>query len=418
MNTFTRAEVIPDRLAAGQRPTLLVLLRGISPLTFRLLALIIIDNMLRAAAVALRGCFLIAAAASLCLAAKPLFERTDLFASGEAGVHTYRIPALLQTKRGTLIAIVDARRDSARDLPARISLVMRRSFDKGHTWTPPRFVVQPPEGGVGDASLLLERETGRVWCFFSYGPPGIGFRTAKAGTRTGPTTFQIHAMHSGDDGQTWSEPQDLTPQIKDPAWEAAFVTSGTHMETTKGRFLLPLVVRYAGNTVSARNAYSDDRGKTWHVGQPLGAGTDESHAVELKDGTILQNFRDSQTRLVGLSKDGGITVENLHHDPVLIEPGCNAGFARDTHSGKDALIFTNPASHVRQNMTVRLSFDSGQTWPQSRVLFAGRAAYSSTIALDDGTVAVLYESGIATSTDKITFARFNLEWVRQAADTQ
>lgn len=365
----------------------------------------------------LRACLLIAFAAQLCLAVNPLFETTDLFASGEAGIHTYRIPALLQTKRGTLIAVVDARRDSARDLPAHISLVMRRSFDNGHTWTPPRTLVQPPVGGAGDASLLLEHETGRVWCFFSYGPPGIGFTTGKAGARTGPATFQIHATHSDDDGQSWSQPEDLTPQIKNPAWGAAFVTSGTNMETSKGRFLLPLVVRYGGNVVSARNAYSDDYGETWHVGHPLGTGTDESHAVELKDGTILQNFRDGQTRLVGLSRNGGITVENLHPDPVLIEPGCNAGFARDTHSGKHVLIFTNPASHVREEMTVRLSFDNGRTWPRSRVLFKGRAAYSSTISLEDGTIAVLYERGTATSTDEITFARFNLEWVRQTADS-
>ena len=135
--------------------------------------------------------------------------------------------------------------------------------------------------------------------------------------------------------------------------------------------------------------------------------------MELKDGTILQNFRDGQTRLAGRSKDGGITVESLHPDPVLIEPGCNAGLARDTHSAKDVLIFTNPASHVRERLTVRLSFDGGHTWPQSRVLWAGKAAYSSTIALSDGTIGVLYERGVERSTEKITFARFNLEWVAQ-----
>src|SRR5579885_1487662 len=97
-------------------------------------------------------------AARLCVAAPPLFETTDLFVQGEEAVHTYRIPALVQTKRGTLIAIVDARRGSASDLPARIALVMRRSFNSGGTWRPPRTIVQPAEGGVGDASLLLERE--------------------------------------------------------------------------------------------------------------------------------------------------------------------------------------------------------------------------------------------------------------------
>ena len=360
--------------------------------------------------------FLLQFAATLLYPAqKPWIEQADLFVQGEGGVHSYRIPALIQTRRGTLIAIADARRDNSRDLPGHIALVIRRSFDDGRTWTPSRILVQPPQGGVGDASLLLERSRNRVWCFFAYGPPGVGFQNSRPGVRTGSSTLQVHAIHSDDDGQNWSKPQDLTPQIKDPAWSAVFVTSGMHIQTAAGRFLLPLVVRDGAGKIAARNAYSDDAGKTWHVGESLGQGTDESKAVELTTGVILQNFRNGSTRMVGHSRNGGISLYDMRHDPVLIDPGCNAGLTLDTRSGENILIFTNAASHNRRNLTVRFSFDDGQSWPNSRVLFAGPAAYSTVASLRDGTIAVLYERGNVSSTEKITFARFNLAWVTNTA---
>ena len=125
----------------------------------------------------------------LAIGAAAVSTQVDLFRQGDEGVHTYRIPALIETPKGTLVAVADARHDSARDLPARISLVMRTSRDRGHTWSRVVTIRQAPEGGVGDASLLADRRSGRIWCFHSYGPPGIGFGTAKPGARTGPSTF-------------------------------------------------------------------------------------------------------------------------------------------------------------------------------------------------------------------------------------
>lgn len=367
----------------------------------------------------LLAAFLLPFAATLVYPAqKPWIEQTDLFVQGDGGVHSYRIPALIQTRRGTLIAVADARRDSSHDLPGDIALVIRRSFDGGRTWSPSRIMVQPTEGGAGDASLLLERNRNRVWCFFAYGPPGVGFQNSRPGVRTGPSTLQVHAIHSDDDGQNWSMPRDLTPQLKDPSWSAVFVTSGMHIQTTTGRFLLPLVVRDGAGNVSARNAYSDDAGVTWHVGESPGQGTDESKAVELETGVVLQNFRDGPTRVVGHSRDGGITFYDVRHDPVLIDSGCNAGLTLDTRSGKNILIFTNAASHDRRNLTVRFSFDNGQSWRYSRVLFAGPSAYSTVASLRDGTIAVLYERGDVSSTERITFARFNLAWVTSNAHKQ
>ena len=176
-------------------------------------------------------------------------------------------------------------------------------------------------------------------------------------------------------------------------WQGLFATSGTNIQTSKGRYLVPLVVRDAHGVISARNAYSDDAGKTWKVGQSLGAGTDESHAIELKGGTILQNIRDGYTRLVARSPDGGITFSNPEPDPALIDPKCNAGIAHFKRGRQDILIFTNAASRKRENLTVRLSFDGGHTWPNAKILAAGPAGYSTVVPLRDGTIAVLYERG-------------------------
>jgi sialidase-1 len=328
-------------------------------------------------------------------------ETGELFRQGQAGVHTYRIPALIETRKGTLLAVADARHESARDMPARISLVMRSSHDRGRTWSPMVTIREVPEGGVGDASLLLDRKTGRVWCFHSYGPPGIGWATAKPGARTGATTFQFHAIYSDDEGATWSEPRDLTPQVKDPGWQAMFATSGTHIQTSKGRLLVPMVVRDAQGVVSSRNAYSDDRGETWKTGAAIGPGTDESKCVELPRGVIMQNMRSNERRAVALSYDGGVTFGEVTHDAALIDPVCNAGIAR----AGNRLIFTNAASTKRENLTIKSSADWGKTWTVQGVLHQGPAAYSTVIALHDGSLAVMYECGEKSAYERIVFAR-------------
>lgn len=347
-------------------------------------------------------------AAMAVAAEKDVLQQVDLWKQGDDGVHTYRIPALLETRKGTLLAVVDARYENSRDLPGRIALVMRTSRDKGKTWSAVRVIRKVEQGGVGDASLLLDRKTGRVWCFHAYGPPGIGFPTAKPGERTGANTLQSHAMYSDDDGETWSQAVDLTPQIKDPAWEAMFPTSGTHFQTSKGRYVVPMVVRGGDKVVRAHNAYSDDGGKTWKMGAAIGDKTDESKAVELAGGTVLQNMRNGARRAVARSTDGGVTFGPVTHDEALLDPSCNAGIVR---AGK-RLIFTNAASARRERLTVRVSEDGGISWPRGRVLHAGPAAYSTVIVLKDGSVGVLYERGETSSVERITFARFAVSWVR------
>ena len=147
----------------------------------------------------------------------------------------------------------------------------------------------------------------------------------------------------------------------------------------------------------------------------------EGCIAELSDGTIYYNsrayFMDGKRR-VAYSYDGGETFDDFRVDETLIEPmgGCSAGLVRypfNCSEGRDVIIFSNPASAQREKFTVRLSYDGGKTWPVSKVIHDGPAAYSSMAVSEDGIVFVLYENGEKSPYEKISLARFSLHWLAE-----
>ncbi|GAB7034908.1 sialidase family protein [Streptomyces sp. NPDC021749] len=346
-----------------------------------------------------------------------LFETTDLAVSGQ-GAHTYRIPALATLRDGTLIAAYDRRMDSAADLPGDVDVMVRRSRDKGRTWSAPRAVVDYDGGvGAGDPSLLADRTTGRVFLFHAYAPKGVGFGTAGAGNAHDSTTV-LHTdySYSDDGGRSWRHRR-ITRALKDPSWRGIFASSGAGSQLSGGRLLQQYAFRKADGSMWAASAYSDDHGATWRLGTPVGPRMDENKTVELADGRVLLNSRTTSTprRLVAHSRDGGLSYSAPAADDELPDPANNASVLRYDPAAPARrprahwLLFSNTASaRARENLTVRGSCDDGESWPVARTVVPGPAAYSTLTRLPDGTFGLLYESGPYR---RITFARFNGAWL-------
>ena len=147
-----------------------------------------------------------------------LFEETDVFVAGQDGVAQFRIPVLLTSTKGTLLAFCDARVERPGDPPNNIDLVMKRSTDQGRTWGPLRVLLDVGEGATADSCGLVDRKTGTIWVFTVYCPVGVGTGTAKPGLSG--DTFMYWAIKSTDDGRTWSDKIDLTPMFKKPEWNS------------------------------------------------------------------------------------------------------------------------------------------------------------------------------------------------------
>ena len=356
-----------------------------------------------------------------------MLEQIDLFVAGEDGVFEYRIPGIVTSNQGTLIAFCDGRMRKEGDPPNDIDLVMKRSVDGGKTWSPLRTLVDNGRGAAADSCGLVDRQTGTIWIFSVYAPEGVGSYTAADGI-TG-ATFQFKAITSDDDGLTWSPPKDFTSMMKAPNWAAGSTGVGSGIQMRNGRLVLPRYnadyrrPRTAPETADSFVCYSDDHGVTWKRGAFVGfpAGTNECQVAELADGSLMINMRgmNGNVRKVAYSKDGGATWSKPVEDPALIEPRCQGSLysLTDTMGSKiSGLVFSNPASLKRENMTVRLSTDEGKTWSFSKSLHQGPAAYSCLTELPDRTVGCLYESGAKRPYGKITFARFNLEWLTDGKD--
>ena len=170
--------------------------------------------------------------------------------------------------------------------------------------------------------------------------------------------------------------------------------------------------------------FSDDGGRSWQIGGSADPGTNESQVVELADGRLMLNMRNhppraENFRMVATSDDGGRTWSQAKPDRALVEPPAQASLLRLTTAaadGRNRLLFSNPASARRERMTVRMSEDEGATWPVSRVVHEGPAAYSSLVVLPDRSIGLLFERGDRSPYEKITFVRLTLEWLTEGKD--
>lgn len=354
--------------------------------------------------------------------------------SGQDGVAAYRIPGLVTTNRGTLIAVYDIRRDGWGDLPADIDVGMSRSTDGGRTWEPMRVIMDLGNDrrwlgdGVGDPSVLVDRQTGTIWVAGVWSHGNQGFHGSRPGLDP-EETAQLMLVRSDDDGLTWSDPINITRQVKDPDWRLLLQGPGCGITTRKGLLVFPAQFVDADGLPHATLIHSRDRGETWQIGTSARSNTTEAQVVELADGTLMLNMRDNRggSRAVAVSDDLGQTwKEHPTNRAALPEPVCQASLISitphnlsrpDYRAGADWLVFSNPAvaGGPRRNLTIKGSVDQGMSWPATHQLLIDEgisAGYSCLTRIDEQTLGILFEGSLAN----MVFMRIPLADVFPEAD--
>ncbi|HEC41724.1 MAG TPA: exo-alpha-sialidase [Bacteroides sp.] len=332
----------------------------------------------------------------------------ELFSAGLADVVEYRIPSLICTPSGTLIAMVDARVDRKGDIPNNVDLAIRRSEDGGETWGEVQIIVDygQPEGydipwGAADAAMVYDTETSTLWALYTMGQ-GVGIAQSQPGLDG--LTCQIHSIYSKDEGKTWSEPIDISPDCKALNMKFFGTAPGVGIQTGDGSLVFCIyTTQDSTNIMTASLIVSNDHGKSWERTNAWGDGitsVTETQIVELPGGTWIVNSRNHygiQRRLISTSNDRGSTWSAISHDEELPCPTCMASLISIPHpdkEGEQLLIFANPASEQgRKNGTVRVSDDYGQSWKWSKLVEPDQYAYSCLTQLKNGSIGLFYEAG-------------------------
>ena len=362
---------------------------------------------------------------------KPFLRQTDLFVSGEEGYHTYRIPSLITTRAGTVLAFCEGRKEGRGD-SGNIDLLVKRSEDGGRTWSAQQVVWDDGANTCGNPCPVVDERTGRIVLLATWNRGGDQGRDLHRGTAKG--TRRVFVLTSDDDGRSWSRPREVTAAAKAPDWWWYATGPGVSIQLRRGphagRLVAPCNHTSKADGFAAHAIYSDDGGRTWRRSNSIKPACNESQVVELADGRLMMNMRSQSFtneertgyRAIAFSRDGGATWSAPEFDRHLGDPQVQASLIRyslASEEGRNRLLFSNPSPPIRRergqrvDLTVRLSYDEGRSWPVAKVIHEGSAAYSDLVALPDGTIGCLYERD---NYGKITFARLTLEWLTDGKD--
>ncbi|HPO09777.1 MAG TPA: sialidase family protein [bacterium] len=352
--------------------------------------------------------------------ADPAIRLIKLFESGKDGYHTYRIPALAVTEKGTLLAFCEGRKGSRSD-SGDIDLLMRRSLDNGNTWETVQVIVDDDGNTCGNPCPIVDRRTGTIVLLLTKNLGAINQEQISNGTAP-PRSPWITT--STDDGITWTAPVEISDQARKPDWRW-YATGPCHgIRMADGRLVAPCdhTTSNDNKDMHSHILVSDDGGKTWQIEGIQDGWTDESTVVELADGGLylnMRNYRGTNRRAWSISRDRGVHWSPVAEDETLVEPVCQASVIRlsteKTH-GKNRVLFSNPASVRRENLTVRLSYDECKSWPVAKTLWPGPSAYSDLVVTPDGRIGCLFECGEKEPYETIALAFFTLDWLTDGKD--
>jgi sialidase-1 len=374
-------------------------------------------------------------------AAVPFLQQTKLFEAHQDGIALYRIPGMVVATNGAVLVYCEARRNSSSDW-ADSEIWLRRSTNGGVSFDAPKKIAHFGERHKRTA-IGLKKKAGSEDDQTVNNPVAIVDRQAGAVHFLYCVNYdRCYYMRSDDNGVTFSKPVDIraTFDAFRPEYDSKVIATGPGhgIQLKNGRLLVPVWLSTGdkGHSPSVTaTIYSDDHGATWKRGEialpsrPEWMNPNEAMAVELADGNVMLNVRTSSLknrRVATISPDGATHWSAGKEDEQLLEPVCMASIARYSVEPKTRLLFSNPdtleptakngdvpgTGRERKNLTVKLSYDEGKTWPVKRVLEPGRSAYSDLAVLPDGTILCFYE-GHGT----LMLARFNLDWLTDGKDS-
>lgn len=326
---------------------------------------------------------------------------------------TYRIPGMIRTTNGTLLACFDARYENHLDLTSDIDVAVVRSEDGGQTWSEPSVAMDAGPGkgnGCGDPCILQDTKTGRIWLqalatHFDRNPCLLNSRPGYDPNDTG----QWEMVYSDDDGKTWSKNINITREIKQPQWTTILAGPGCGICTSKGVIVFPAQIwDFKACPVSMSTiCYSTDNGKTWHYGNGVPHRTSECQVVELQDGSIMLTCRNETfqgKRVVYITNDLGKTWQpHSTNINTLNDPACQASIlAVNSKKYGRVLLFSHPNSKpkLRNHMTVHASTDDGKSWNAGKVYDVRECwGYSCIAQVDDEHIGIIYEPAHVSETN-------------------
>jgi sialidase-1 len=361
-------------------------------------------------------------------------QQRELFRSGSAGYHTYRIPSLIVSRAGAVLAFCEGRKEGRGD-SGNVDLLVKRSEDQGATWSEQQLVWGDAANTCGNPCPVVDQRTGRILLLATWNRGEDEGSSLHHGT--GKDTRRVFLLTSDDDGRSWPAPREISGQAKAPGWWWYATGPGIAIQLRQGprpgRIVVPANHSSAENGFAAHTIYSDDGGETWHRSNAIAPACNESQVVELAGGRLMLNMRSqsfsdverSGYRSISFSDDGGASWSPPQFDKHLGDPQVQASLVRYSLAGREGrnrLLFSNPSPAIRSGrgervrMTVRLSYDEGESWPVSKVIHPGPAAYSCLCRMPDGAVGLLYEGGTESAYESLCLATFSLRWLTDGAD--
>ncbi|MFE2070079.1 exo-alpha-sialidase [Streptomyces sp. NPDC059467] len=358
-------------------------------------------------------------------------ESSVPYVSGEGGYAQYRIPAVVRTWRGTLLAFAEGRHSTTGD-SGDIDVVLRRSTDGGCRWGPLQVVADGKGDTRGNPAPVVDPRSGQVVLVTSYNDGSVSESQIMRGQVAKEQSRRVFVQRSQDDGRHFTKPHEITAQVKPAGWRWYATGPGHAVALTRGPHRGRLVVACdhsgvprPGSSDTGREAryygghaiYSDDGGHSWHLGFVDDSYTghdnaNETTAAQLPDGRLYFNARDQDgsspgNRLDAWSSDGGETLDAAYTvQPTLGQVPVVEGSTLQLQGSEAPLLFSGPSvPTARKAMALWTSTDEGITFDRLRTLSDLKAAYSDLVQVDANTVGVLYETGTKTAYDTIEFRR-------------